>query len=507
MDFDDLLLELLKLLRENEGVRIQLAQRFQFVLVDEFQDTNVIQSDIVDLLSSVHRNLLVVGDDAQSIYSFRAAEIRNILDFPKRYVDAQSYRLVMNYRSTPEILAVANAVIANNSDQFSKELVAARVSGEKPSIVPASDAREEAQYVVEQILGLLDEGVLLKNIAVLFRAAFHSQALEFELMKRSIPYEYRGGMKFFERAHVKDAVSHLRLLRNNKDVVAWSRALQIQPGLGITTAQKIAEQMSSFSDIRSALMYTPKLAARAQQGFYASTSILRLMVAAPIPSDAVRAFAGHESYRSYLEAEYPNARERCDDLEQLAVFAEQYRDLGDFLDAMTLAGDFGSKIRDTANEDQGSLFQGEETEEKLILSTIHQAKGLEWDAVFVLHCAEGMFPSDRSMGEAKGIEEERRLFYVASTRARSKLFFTYPMTTGYESVELRQPSPFLDEIPSNMVEMVRLRRVAPGWSEPHRQQSTGRSRRNWSDDDEPVIVLDAMGESVVKKKVPGSFLG
>lgn len=507
MDFDDLLLELLKLLRENETVRMQLATRFQFVLVDEFQDTNVIQSEIVDLLSSVHKNLLVVGDDAQSIYSFRAAEIRNILDFPKRYVDARSYRLVMNYRSTPEILAVANAVIANNSDQFSKELVAAKVSGEKPCVVPASDAREEAQYITEQILKLLDEGIALKDIAVLFRAAFHSQALEFELMKRSIPYEYRGGMKFFERAHIKDAVSHLRLLRNNKDVVAWSRALQIQPGLGVTTSQKIAEQMSSFDDVRSALMMTPKLAARAQQGFFATTSLLRLMVSAALPSDAVRSFASHESYRSYLEAEYPNARERLDDLEQLAVFAEQYRDLGAFLDAMTLAGDFGSKLQDTTNEDQGSLFGGESNEEKLILSTIHQAKGLEWDAVFVIHCAEGMFPSDRSMGEAKGIEEERRLFYVASTRARTKLFFTYPLTTGYESVELRQPSPFLDEIPSAMVDMVRLRRVAPSWNDGYSPPSTQRKMRSWSDDEESTIVLDAMGETVVKKKMPGSFLG
>ena len=398
MDFDDLLLQLLRLLQENDSVREQLAERFQFVLVDEFQDTNIIQSDIVDLLASKHRNILVVGDDAQSIYSFRAAEIRNILDFPKRYPEANTYRLVTNYRSTPEILNVANAVIANNEQQFSKELVSARTSGEKPSVVPANDSREEAQYIVEQILALTDQGFELKNIAVLFRAAFHSQALEFELMKRAIPYEYRGGMKFFERAHVKDAVAHLRLLRNSRDVVAWLRALQIQPGLGLTTSQKIAEQLSRYASTRESLDAPIRLSARAQEGFRQTSIMLRAMLGAPLPSEAVRAFAASESYRLYLEAEYPNYRDRIDDLDQLAIFAEQYRELGDFLDAMTLAGDFGGRLEDTSQPDRN-----EDGEAKLILSTIHQAKGLEWDAVFVVHCAGGMFPSDRSMGERNGL--------------------------------------------------------------------------------------------------------
>lgn len=507
MDFDDLLLELLKLLRENESIRIKLAQRFQFVLVDEFQDTNIIQSDIVDLLSYGHRNLLVVGDDAQSIYSFRAAEIRNILDFQKRYPEAQSYRLVMNYRSTPEILAVANAVIANNSEQFSKELVSAQISGEKPNVVPANDAREEAQYVVEQVLKLLDDGVALKEVAVLFRAAFHSQALEFELMKRGISYEYRGGMKFFERAHIKDAVAHLRLLRNNRDLVAWSRALQIQPGLGIATSQKIAETMSQYETVREAIASSIKLSARAQSGFFATISMLKLMIAAPLPSEAVRAFASHDSYRSYLEAEYQNARERVEDLDQLAIFAEQYRDLGSFLDAMTLAGDFGSRLNDTSDQHTALPLTEGVYGDKLILSTIHQSKGLEWDAVFVLHCAQGMFPSDRSMGQSREIEEERRLFYVASTRARSKLFFTYPQTTGYESVELRQPSMFLDEIPHEMVERVRLHRSFPQWASATPMQSSRRSTRSWDNHEEPTIVLDDLGEKMVKKDVPSSFLG
>lgn len=508
MDFDDLLLQLLILLQQNDHVRSQLAERFQFVLVDEFQDTNIIQSDIVDLLSATHRNLLVVGDDAQSIYSFRAAEIRNILDFPKRYPDAQTYRLITNYRSTPEILDVANAVIANNTEQFSKELVSAKVSGDKPMIVPANDAREEGQYVVEQILGLIDEGVALRDIAVLFRAAFHSQAVEFELMKRGIAYEYRGGMKFFERAHIKDAVAHLRLLRNTNDVVAWLRSLQIQPGLGLGTSQKLADQLSKYSSTKEAIESGVKVGARAQDGLKNTFVMLKAMLAAALPSDAVRAFAASESYRLYLEAEYPNYRDRLDDLDQLAVFAEQYRDLGAFLDAMTLTGDFGGRIDDTSRETDRNEDSGEE---KLILSTIHQAKGLEWDAVFVVHCASGMFPSDRSLGERNGLEEERRLFYVASTRARSKLFFTYPLTTGYESIDIRQPSPFLDEIPVGMVEFVRLKRSLPSWAGGTVYNSSTAKKPSAADGDdpwdEPAIVLDDFGEKVVKKKSSGSFLG
>jgi DNA helicase-2/ATP-dependent DNA helicase PcrA len=505
MDFDDLLLQLLILLQENQMVRDQLANRFQFILVDEFQDTNVIQADIVDILASVHRNVLVVGDDAQSIYSFRAAEIRNILDFPKRYQDAQTFRLVTNYRSTPEILAVANAVIANNSEQFEKELISARTSGEKPNVVPTSDAREEGQYIVEQILGLIDEGIELKNIAVLFRAAFHSQAVEFELMKHAIPYEYRGGMKFFERAHIKDTVAHLRLLRNGRDVVAWLRSLQIQPGLGLTTSQKIAEEMAQYESARDALNVPPKLSVRAAEGFRHTSAILRAMLAAPIPANAVRAFASHDSYRLYLEAEYPNYRERLDDLEQLAVFAEQYQNLGDFLDAMTLAGDFSGRIENT--EADSGRRASDESDNKLILSTIHQAKGLEWDAVFVIHCAGGMFPSDRSMGEHNGLEEERRLFYVAATRARSKLYFTYPLSTGFESIDIREPSPFIQEIPRGMAEPVRVKRSLPSWSQPRSFGSRGAGAGGWSDDSEPTIVLDSMGETVVKKSAPGSFLG
>lgn len=500
MDFDDLLVKLLELLQRDDDLRQKLGNKFAYVLVDEFQDTNMIQAEIVHLLSSVNGNLLVVGDDAQSIYSFRAAEIKNILDFPKRYENAQVFRLVTNYRSTPEILAVANAVIKNNKEQFAKDLTAVVAHGEKPSLVPAADERQEAQYVSEQILELINEGAAMKSIAVLFRAAFHSQSLEFELMRRDIPYEYRGGLKFFERAHVKDAIAHLRVIRNVKDGMAWMRSLQIHPGMGLVTASKAANYLGEFEDAQSAITSYPPLGAKATLGWQKCVQIFAAMLVETSPAGMLRAFASSEPYKQYLEAEYQNARERQEDLEQFGLFAEQYEKLGDFLDAVTLTGDFGVSLQDPEKPRE------EEGGDKLILSTIHQAKGLEWDSVFIIHLAEGAFPHSRAYSEENGMAEERRLFYVAATRARRNLYFTYPVTTGYESIDIRQPSQFLDEIPKELVEEVRLRTSVPSWGASTAYRSTTPRQPSANVyDDEPTIVLDNNGERI-QKKMPTSFL-
>ncbi|MBI1908541.1 UvrD-helicase domain-containing protein [Candidatus Uhrbacteria bacterium] len=496
MDFDDLLTVLLRLLRNHPDVREKLADQFAYILVDEFQDTNVIQADIVHALAGTHGNILAVGDDAQSIYSFRAAEIRNILDFPRRYPDAKVFRLVTNYRSTPQILAIANSVIAHNENQFAKELVAAVHDGERPQLVPANSASQEAQFVVEQICALLDEGAAPSSVAVLFRAAFHSQQVEFELMKRGIPYEYRGGMKFFERAHVKDALAHLRTIHNVKDLMAWNRALTLQPGLGLTTANKIATTLAQAATIDEAVASTPVTAPKARAGWEGTQRMLRAMLAArPSVADVLRAFAASDDYRAYLEGEYPNWRERLDDVEQLAVFAEQYQELGGFLDAVSLTAEFGARIDDPAQPED------EAEGDALVLSTIHQAKGLEWDTVFIINLSEGGFPSGRALDEEGGLEEERRLFYVAATRARKKLFLTYPITAGYEHVELRQPSTFLTEIPKHELEEVRLR-YGGSWQA---TQEHRRGPRTPAWDDEPTIVLDDDGERVTKP-APKSFL-
>lgn len=498
MDFDDLLTVLLRLLNNHPDIRQKLSEQFAYILVDEFQDTNVIQADIVHALATAHGNILAVGDDAQSIYSFRAAEIRNILDFPRRYADAKVFRLVTNYRSTPQILSVANSVIAHNENQFAKELVAAVKDGELPSLVPANSASQEAQFVVEQICTLLDEGAKPSSIAVLFRAAFHSQQVEFELMKRGIPYEYRGGMKFFERAHVKDALAHLRVMHNIKDLMAWNRALMIQPGLGLTTANKIAMTLGQSASIDEAAVSTPVNAAKARQGWEGTQRILKVMLAArPSVADMLRAFAGSDDYHAYLENEYPNWRDRLEDLEQLGVFAEQYEDVGGFLDAVSLTADFGARLDDPAKPEDES--EGD----ALVLSTIHQAKGLEWNTVFLVNLSEGGFPSARAMDEEGGLEEERRLFYVAATRARKKLFLTYPITAGYEHVELRQPSTFLTEIPKHEVEEIRLR-YGGNWAMQSQEPVRRPFASSW-DDAEPTIVLDDDGERI-QKPTPSSFL-
>ena len=488
VDFDDLLLLLRDLLVQRPDIRERLSNQFRYVLVDEYQDTNVIQADIVRALSSSHGNLVVVGDDAQSIYSFRAAEIRNILSFPELHNGAKTFRLVTNYRSTPEILGLANAVISNNRKQFKKELLAMRAGGEKPGVVAASNDGQEAQFVAERMLRLRDEGVPLRGMAVLFRAAFHSQALEFELMKRDIPYDYRGGMKFFERAHIKDLVSHLRVAANHRDETAWLCVLGLLPGIGLTTAGKIFEKIRVFDSLGEAVESNLGLSGRMAAAWTQAATTFKKVRAAHGPADMIRAVAGG-TYREYLEAEYPDAKDRFEDLEQFALFAEGYDELTPFLTEISLTDEYGAG-RDKAEKD----------EERVVLSTIHQAKGLEWDAVFVIHLVDGKFPSGRATAEGgDGMEEERRLFYVAVTRARKHLFLCYPLSSGYDTLVLSQPSPFLLELPDDATEQVRLRHAPSAFAAP--------SRSSWEDDG-PTIVLDQSGERMTKKAAPpgGSFL-
>jgi DNA helicase-2/ATP-dependent DNA helicase PcrA len=490
VDFDDLLLLLRRLLTTNPSVRDRLASRFQYVLVDEYQDTNVVQADIVRLLSGTHGNLLVVGDDAQSIYSFRAAQIRNILDFPKIYPEAKTFRLVTNYRSSPEILSLANAVIAQNHDQFSKDLRAMRGTSEMPSLVPAANQYQEAQYIAEQALRLRDQGVALRDIAVLFRGSFQSQALEFELAKRDVPYDYRGGMKFFQRAHVKDVVAHLRIVANVRDELAWTRVLGMQPGIGAATAAKIVEKIKSFDPLDLLVQSGgPSFEGKAARAFDAVLVTLRKMMAGKRPADMVRAvIAG--GYRDYLEAEYPDFMERLEDLEQFALFAEPYDDTQTFLEEVTLTEDYGA-ARENGTDDR----------ERIVLSTIHQAKGLEWDAVFVMGLTDGKFPHQRALDEDGGLEEERRLFYVAVTRARRHLFLTYPISGGNDTLMFSQPSQFIQELPDGLVEEVRLK------AQVGRREEVQSRRKNWNfEDDEPTIVLDELGERKSVKSAPGSFL-
>jgi len=448
----------------------------------------------VERLSRVHRNILVVGDDAQSIYSFRAAEIQNILRFPQTYNDTKTYRLTTNYRSTPQILAVANAVIANNEDRFEKELEAVVADGEKPCVVPAANDGEQAQYIAEQVLALHEDGIPFKEIAVLFRAAFHSQSLEFELMKRDIPYDYRGGMKFFERSHVKDVVAHLRIINNVKDGMAWVRVLRIHPGVGLVTAGKIAAACAGLETVNEIKSFSPVSGKKVLGGWQGAVRVFSDMLSArPFAADYIRTLASNADYRAYLENEFPNFRDRLDDLEQFAIFAEQFTEIGDFLEAVSLTDEY------SAAEKQRGFVE----EDRIVLSTIHQAKGLEWDAVFVMHLKEGSFPNSKAANEENGLQEERRLFYVATTRARKRLFLTYPVTSGYQHVEICQPSLFFDEIPDDLVEHVKLRRTHMAYQSSVATESGSYSEGGY---DEPLIVLNDSGDRV-KKDGPSSFLG
>ncbi len=455
MDFDDLLANLLKLLREHDNVRQSLATQFRYVLVDEYQDTNHLQAEIVRLLASVHKNILVVGDDAQSIYSFRGADISNILQFPKLWSDCRTFTLDINYRSTQPVLDVANEVIKHNADQFPKKLKHVREGSVRPIIVPAVSDEQEAEFVAQKILELRDEGVALREMAALFRAAYHSQALEFELTRRDIPYEYRGGLRFFDRAHIKDTLAYLKLVDNPRDEVAMGRVLRLQVGIGTQTAGQIFEMVQErlgqdedrhpFERVFEEL--TPP--SRAETGWKNFRSTVESLMAERDhgPETLIRLVMDSD-YRDYLKNQYPDADDRLADLEQLSLFAGKYDSLSKFLAEVSLQEDFGVA---TGQQD-------EPTKERMVLSTIHQAKGLEWNAVFIIHLSDNYFPNPRALTEERGIEEERRLFYVAVTRAKENLFLSYSLAAGYRtmSMQLQAPSPFLKEIPERLLESYQL---------------------------------------------------
>lgn len=447
MDFDDLLVNLYLLLLKSPQVKEKFAEQFKYILVDEYQDTNHIQASIIKLLASKHRNVLVVGDDAQSIYSFRAADIQHILDFEHEYPDARIFRLETNYRSTPDILNVANDIIAQNRAQYKKELKSIIDPLVKPEVYSFSDASEEAQFISDRVLELQGEGVPLNHIAILFRAAFHSQALEMELVKRDIPYDYRGGVRFFERAHIKDVLAYLRIYANKDDAIAWSRVLNMQVGIGPAGAQKItaALQHPSTSAPVDMQHLGAELSARGQVGwndFLQIWSAVAKVMADEnaTPGDAIEALLDSK-YVDYLETEYPDYRERLDDIKQLAAFANKQKDLSRFLAEASMQESYArTHVRTDGLQ-----------EDRLVLSTIHQAKGLEWDAVFIINVSAGQFPNERAMREENGIEEERRLFYVAVTRARKFLYMSYPLV-GWSGSMLQGPSMFIEELDRSLID-------------------------------------------------------
>ena len=456
LDYDDLLLFWHGLLTDARAAR-SIRGRFDCVLVDEYQDTNVLQAEILQMLCPGGKSLTVVGDDAQAIYSFRAATVRNILDFPQQFPGTTIVTLEQNYRCTQPILDATNDVIAGAAERHAKELWSRRADGGKPQLVSCEDEDEQTEFVIQHVLEHREAGVPLRRQAVLFRASHHSLALELELARRNIPFHKYGGLRFVETAHVKDLLAFLRLAENPRDLMAGTRVLMLLPGVGPKKARALMDSLAAGA--RRTHPATPTVRPRQRprppppprsprRGSAAVRAAAPPPPASPpgpgrpAPSPAAAsAWEGLVSlmtsigsrdpgdlasqikrirlfYAPLLERLYDNARARLLDLEQLEGLAARSPDRARFLAEIAL--DPPSYTEDLAGP---PLLD----EDFLILSTMHSAKGLEWDAVYVIHAADGNIPSDMATGRLEEIEEERRLFYVALTRAKDWLYVCYPL--------------------------------------------------------------------------------
>ena len=448
MDFDDLLTNTLKLLRQAPEVLARYAERFRYILVDEYQDTNTIQSQIVDLLASHHRNLMAVGDDFQCIYTWRGADFRNIMDFPKRWAGCQIIKLERNYRSVPEILSVANEVIAGNPEQFQKTLLPTRpAAGVKPLLAFLRDASEQSQMVIRQVQRLLADGLAPTDIAILYRSHYHVMELETELRRLQIDYVLTSGQGFYDSAHVKDTVSFLRLCSGTADLFAFTRVMGLLPGVGPKTAEKLWTKLGERFDAaqppdRQALLaLMPK---KARPDWELLDALLARYQEENLEFNGSKAVTLFQDawYDRYLHRAYENAEERIEDLAALASQFGKNQSVGQFLYDVALMTNVDAESAQALADRPG-----------LHLSTVHQAKGLEWPAVIVLWCNEDLFPSARAVKEGNEAEE-RRLFYVAVTRAKRSLLLCTPSyrfnpRTG-ERLYLK-PSRFVKSLPERLV--------------------------------------------------------
>jgi Superfamily I DNA and RNA helicases len=535
MDFDDLLVNWKLLLDDHPDVGEALKRRYRSILVDEYQDTNKLQAELVDAMASVRRNVMVVGDDAQSIYSFRGASFENIITFPLRFPEAKIYKLETNYRSTRQILSLANASIAQNRFQFKKELHAVRGDGPDPAVVGVDDVFEQASFVAQRILELRDEGEPLSEIAVLYRSHYQSLELQMELSRRLIPYEIRSGVRFFEQAHIKDVIAYLKIVTNPRDELSWKRVMKLYPKVGEKTAAEVwgkiggspnpldvflrgsvvgsraSEQGGDSSDTRPPTHDSRRGVAGSLKSLGNVLSVIGSESMQHNPSESIRLVV-ERGYADYARAKFANSQARLDDLEQLSQYALRYDDTNLFLDEVALSNPIaGEDVAVVGPED-----------EKIVLSSVHQAKGLEWRIVFVIWLADGRFPSQRALRVPGGIvrvqpkelheafeltdelmqgrgtrdegqpttdlaieelpaeitkpksdddlphpssldpveivipgeEEERRLFYVAVTRAKQELYLVFPVMArdrGGLDV-LMEPSRFIRELPGDAYE-------------------------------------------------------
>lgn len=413
MDYDDLIIYFRELLKEHEETRLRLGNRYKYIMVDEYQDTNTIQADIIRYIGSSHKNVMVVGDDSQSIYSFRGANFKNMFDFPVSFPEARIIKLEENYRSTQSILTMTNALMDQATQKYTKCLFTRRGGDEVPLTVGTGTERDQAVYICRTIESLMHEGRQLRDIAVLFRASYHSFELELELARHTIPFAKYGGFKFMESAHIKDLLAHLRAIINRQDVLSWGRLLRLIKNIGPGKSQAIIDWMKK-EDVLPARVDEWPGGNKEKEGLVTLAKLMSALSERDLgPEKGVELAV--EYYNPFLKERFDDFPRRQQELEQLISMAGRYRSLRTFLDDLSL-------------EPPASLVDVRPLDKKdcLTLSTIHSAKGLEWGVVFIIWLVDGRFPTARSLKNMESLEEELRLLYVAATRAKDKLIMVYP---------------------------------------------------------------------------------
>lgn len=411
LDYDDLLVFLKNLLNTRPDIRSHIVKKYKYIMVDEYQDTNRLQAEIIYLLSAEHKNIMVVGDDSQSIYSFRGANFRNILDFPKIFPETKIITLEENYRSTQSILDLTNQVIKRAEEGFEKNLFTKKKSGKFPVFIDAEDENSQSRFIADKILEMREEGVDLSEIAVLFRSGWHSNDLEIELTSRNIPFVKYGGQKFVEAAHIKDVIACLRIVYNSQDAVSWNRILLLMRGIGPKTAEKIINEVLN----NKAKIFDSNILKKSSDILSLLELLKKIEISNDSPARILEKFLSF--YEPLLKEKYDDFKKRLNDLDSLLRIASRYNSLEKFLTDMALEPPEKSIIEAGISDKSDS---------HITLSTIHSAKGLEWNTVFIIYVAEGHLPSYLSIENKEKIEEERRLFYVAMTRAKENLFLLKP---------------------------------------------------------------------------------
>ena len=459
VDYDDLLVLLRQLLMVDDVARRSIASLYRYILVDEYQDTNRLQGDLIRLLAVTHQNVMVVGDDSQSIYAFRGATFKNIIEFPTLFPGTVIYKLEENYRSTQPILNLANCIIEEAAEKYTKHLFTRKLDGPLPTLAEAAGENAQSRFVAQKILELREEGVSLNEVAVLFRSSFHSFDLEIELSRHGLPFLKRGGVKFIETAHVKDLLAHLRVVVNPLDAVSWHRVLMLVEGVGPKKAQDLLAAIVKSGEPYPVLR---EVGGRCGAGLKSLSLALESLAKAPDVGPAEQVSQIYDYYLPILKEQYDDYPKRTRDLDHLQTIAAGYRGVDEFLSDLALEPPDGS-VTDVEAPDRD--------DEQLVLSTIHSAKGLEWQCVFVIWVVDGKFPSLYSFVTDEELEEERRLFYVAVTRAKRHLYLTYPINVFDKTsgMLLSKPTRFLDHVSPALFDQLALveEDQRSGWGDDH----------------------------------------